>query len=132
HHLDQALAGNGAAALLVLGLDHFKDVNFSLGHRWGDRLLERVADRLGRVLTPDQRLARLGGDEFAILLPGVADPATAGIVAQRVLRTLELPLRIEEESLTVGASLGLACGPIDGTDAEALLRCADVALHQAK
>jgi diguanylate cyclase (GGDEF)-like protein len=130
--LNQILAAGTPVALLVLGLDHFKEVNFSFGYQLGNRLLARVADRLGRMLAPEQQLARLDGDLFALVLPGVADQQAAMAVARRALRTLELPVSIDTESLTIGASIGVAFGPADGADADALLRCADVALDHAK
>jgi diguanylate cyclase (GGDEF)-like protein/PAS domain S-box-containing protein len=118
-------------AMLVMDLDRFKDVNDTLGHHAGDELLRQVARRLQSTLRAGDTVARLGGDEFAVLLP-TSDMVNARMVAGKLLRGLALPFVIEERDLEIGASIGIALFPEHGTDAETLLRRADVALYAAK
>jgi diguanylate cyclase (GGDEF)-like protein len=118
-------------ALMLLDLDHFKAVNDSLGHRYGDLLLQHVALRLRNALQPSDLAARLGGDEFALLLPAT-DQVHAMQAAYRVLRTIEVPFQIEGHVLRVGGSIGVALYPEHGTDVHTLLRCVDIAMYQAK
>ncbi|GAC1485707.1 MAG: hypothetical protein NVS1B1_00180 [Candidatus Limnocylindrales bacterium] len=122
--------GSGLA-ILLLDLDRFKDVNDTFGHATGDRLLEQVADRLGDALRDGDLVARLGGDEFAFVLPG-ADAESASNVAQRILRLLERPFLIDDQTVTIGASIGIALAPEHGMDSQALLQHADVAMYVAK
>ena len=118
-------------AVAVLDLDRFKTVNDSLGHRAGDELLVRVAERLhGAVRAPDT-IARMGGDEFTILLPDVADGGE-GAVAQRILEAFVPPFEVDGHRLRVSPSIGIATAPHDGDGFEDLLRCADVAMYRAK
>jgi diguanylate cyclase (GGDEF)-like protein len=121
-----------AFSLLVMDLDRFKYVNDTLGHHIGDELLREAADRLRDALAPyTDMVARLGGDEFAILLPNM-DSDAAVRVADLVLKTLEQPIFIEQQFVDVGASIGIASFPKDGTDASVLLRRADIAMYVAK
>ena len=124
---------NGASvAVLCLDLDHFKDVNDTLGHSAGDDLLEAVADRLRSCIRQGDVVARLGGDEFALLQDGAEQPRDASALAERVVAALETPFELEGHRVRVGASLGIAVAPGDGQDADRLLRCADMALYRAK
>ncbi|HWE61085.1 MAG TPA: EAL domain-containing protein [Chloroflexota bacterium] len=118
-------------ALLLLDMDRFKAVNDSLGHRYGDLLLQQVALRLRNALQPADLAARLGGDEFALLLPET-DQVSAMRTALRIRRILETPFQVEGHVLRVGASLGVALCPEHGTDVHTLLRCVDIAMYQAK
>jgi diguanylate cyclase (GGDEF)-like protein len=129
--LDDAPDDAGPLALLLLDLDHFKEVNDTFGHERGDALLQEVAARLRGVVRVSDTVARLGGDEFAVLLPGM-DAAGAGRVAEAICATLDAPLRVEEQMLRVGASVGIALGPVHGVDGPTLLRRADVAMYAAK
>ncbi|MGH2377075.1 MAG: putative bifunctional diguanylate cyclase/phosphodiesterase [Candidatus Limnocylindria bacterium] len=131
----QALAvshrdGTGVA-LLLMDLDHFKEVNDTFGHHIGDLLLREVGPHLRSELRAGDTLARLGGDEFGVLLPATT-PAMAAAVAGRLLRAVERPFVIEDQPLTIGASIGIASAPEHGRDAETLLRRADVAMYVAK
>jgi diguanylate cyclase (GGDEF)-like protein len=121
-----------SAALLLIDLDRFKEVNDTLGHDHGDELLIEVADRLGRGLRAHDLLARLGGDEFAILLPEVPHRGAVAEVAARLHRALEEPFALRGVALTLEASIGVAVYPDDGRDLTTLLRRADVAMYEAK
>jgi diguanylate cyclase (GGDEF)-like protein len=132
HRLDEALAEPGArAALLVLDVDAFKDVNDTLGHDAGDLVLRRVAERLEHVALEADLLARVGGDEFAVLLTG-EQAGESGTVARRLRTLLEAPLEVEGLGLRLGSSIGIALAPRHAADATGLARRADVAMHLAK
>jgi diguanylate cyclase (GGDEF)-like protein len=118
-------------ALLFIDLDDFKDVNDSLGHAAGDELLRVVAARLHAIVRETDLVARLGGDEFALLLDDLDDPADALRLAERVVATLALPVRIGTREVHVGASVGLALRH-DGSTVEGWVREADVAMYAAK
>lgn len=119
-------------AVLMLDLDHFKNVNETLGHHAGDRLLKAVAQRLLGVLREGDLAARLGGDEFAIIVTDLADAREAATVAERVLRVLAEPFAIDGLRLRSGGSIGVSLYPVDADSADALLRTADTALFEAK
>jgi diguanylate cyclase (GGDEF)-like protein len=119
-------------AVLLLDLDRFKEVNDSLGHAVGDKLLQKVADRLRENLREDDTVARLGGDEFAILRPDFEGSDSAPNLAGRLIQAIERPYPIESHHLTIGTSAGIAMGPGDGADPELLLKQADLALYRAK
>ena len=127
-----ARRGGPAPAVMLMDLDRFKEINDTLGHQAGDRVLEEVAIRLQRVLRASDTIARLGGDEFAVLLGGVSDADAAARVAGVVTDVLEEPVLVQDMALTVEASLGIALSPEHGDDVDALIRCADVAMYQAK
>jgi diguanylate cyclase (GGDEF)-like protein len=120
------------AALLVMDLDGFKEVNDALGHACGDRLLELVAARLAEAVGSGETIARLGGDEFAVLLPDCSGPAAALTRADALLAALEAPFELEGLRLDVVGSIGVAVHPEHGHDVDALLRHADVAMYAAK
>jgi diguanylate cyclase (GGDEF)-like protein len=133
--LDQALSrfgrGNGFA-LLIIDLDHFKNVNDTLGHPIGDRLLLAVAERLQACVRETDTVARVGGDEFAVVQTGVARPDDAAELAGRIVRVLGEPFELDEHQLLIGASLGIAVAGTDGTSADTLMKNADLALYRAK
>jgi diguanylate cyclase (GGDEF)-like protein len=118
-------------ALLLLDLNGFKEINDTLGHQAGDRVLRWVAARVRSMLREADTVARLGGDEFAIVLP-MTDVDGAVLAAQKVLSEIEQPCVIDECSLSVRASLGIACYPEHGRSAETLLQKADIAMYVAK
>ena len=121
-----------AAAVLVLDLDGFKDVNDTLGHEQGDRLLVEVGERLRRAVGPAAVVARLGGDEYAVLLTGDVDAAGAAGAASAVLAALEEPVALGGTEVEVGGSVGIALAPEHAADAAVLLKRADAAMSQAK
>ncbi|GLZ01483.1 bifunctional diguanylate cyclase/phosphodiesterase [Actinoplanes sp. NBRC 103695] len=121
----------GMLALLLIDLNHFKEVNDTLGHSAGDQVLREVAIRLESAARPDDLVARLGGDEFAVLLTGLPSPAIAKHRAETLLAALEQTIEVDGMRLTVEACGGIALAPGSGGVTE-LLRRADVAMYQAK
>jgi diguanylate cyclase (GGDEF)-like protein len=121
-----------ACALLLIDLDRFKPVNDTLGHPVGDALLEKVADRLRSTVRPTDTVARIGGDEFVILQAGIRDAAGTQALARRIVDLIGRTYMVEGHLLTIGASVGVALAPEDGTDADRLLKNADLALYRAK
>ncbi len=119
-------------AVLVLGLDHFKAVNDTLGHGAGDKLLRAVAKRLRSTLREEDALARLNSDEFAIVQSGLARPEDAVLLCKRLLEAIGDPFLLDGHSVVVGASIGIAMAPSDGDESEKLLKNADMALSRAK
>jgi diguanylate cyclase (GGDEF)-like protein len=130
--LAQAARHQRNGALLFIDLDRFKIVNDSLGHAAGDALLEAVAERVGAVLRAGELLFRMGGDEFTVILPDIADAADAAHAAQRIVKRLAEPFVVLGHELQVGASVGIATFPGDGSDPETLLKNADAAMYDAK
>jgi len=119
-------------AVYYLDLDHFKDVNDTLGHPAGDLLLKQVAGRLKSAIRETDKVARFGGDEFAILATEFSDPTDAGIVATKIISAMKRPFRINGAEVHSGATIGIACYAPGDEDAETLLAHADVALYRAK
>ncbi len=125
-------AAGSRFALLLVDLDRFRDINDTLGHDAGDRLLRGVADRLRRSVRAGDLVVRVGGDEFAVLLTGIRSVEAAETVASALARALARPVSFEGMLLSVEASVGIACFPEDGETVDELLRRADVAMYQAK
>jgi diguanylate cyclase (GGDEF)-like protein len=134
--LDTALRHAGkddrSVALLMIDLDHFKELNDTMGHHTGDLLLQQVGPRLRQALREADTLARLGGDEFAVVLTDLPDRDTAERVAQRIRALLAEPFLLEELAMHVSASIGIAQFPEHANDGGTLLQRADVAMYQAK
>ncbi len=119
-------------ALLMVDLDRFKAVNDSLGHMTGDKLLAQVSARLQSLMDDNLLVGRLGGDEFAIVIRDASQPELVRRVANDVIEALTEPYQVDQHTLYVGASVGSAVGPRDGTTVEELMRNADLALYRAK
>ncbi|WP_246191407.1 bifunctional diguanylate cyclase/phosphodiesterase [Aureimonas leprariae] len=119
-------------AVLCLDLDHFKEVNDTLGHAAGDILLQEVGQRLNACILPSDTVARLGGDEFAIVQNGVNQPLEANALSRRILESLNRPYMVDGSELHVGVSIGVAFAEAENDGADALLKNADIALYRAK
>lgn len=120
-------------AVLMLDLDHFKDVNDSYGHQAGDQLLLQVASRLKQKVRDTDVVARLGGDEFAIILSGLNQPDDAALVADKLIQSMTTPFLLADKvELTLGASIGIGLYPEHGDNTASLLQGADAALYKAK
>ncbi|MGE5159448.1 MAG: putative bifunctional diguanylate cyclase/phosphodiesterase [Gemmatimonas sp.] len=130
--LEGSEATNKRVAVLCVDLDLFKNVNDSYGHPMGDRLLKQVADRLRSQVRGNNLAARLGGDEFAVILASDLSPNEASHFASRLIGVLSAPYEIDGNEVVIGASIGIALSPGDGTTGEELLRNADMALYRAK
>ncbi len=128
--------------LLYIDLNGFKRINDSLGHAVGDRVLREVARRITQAIRGSDAIfrsppttsevARLGGDEFTVILDEIADPASAEVVAHRILANLARPTRVDGQELYLGASIGIGVFPEDAGEMEALIQCADSAMYAAK
>jgi diguanylate cyclase (GGDEF)-like protein/PAS domain S-box-containing protein len=119
-------------AFMMIDLDRFKAVNDTLGHPVGDRLLMRVSERLKQLMSENEMVGRLGGDEFAVVVRDATDTAGIERLAQSIIDTVSRPYEIDQNTLFIGASVGLAVGPRDGRTAEMLIRSADLALYRSK
>ena len=121
-----------ALALIFLDVDKFKEVNDTLGHSAGDEVLQHVARQIGSAVRKSDSVARIGGDEFVVVLPGVAERAEAERLAQAVTGAISLPLQIGGRPLSVAASFGISLYPLDGGNADELLRVADESMYRMK
>ena len=119
-------------AVMFLDLDLFKQINDTLGHDIGDAVLTEVSARLNQCVREEDMVARLGGDEFVILMPELNDEADAARLASRIIASVSAPLLLANRELHVTTSVGVALFPLDGTEADSLLKCADTAMYQAK
>lgn len=134
--LDQAILQNRRegthTAVLCLDLDRFKNINDTLGHETGDKLLVQVARRCRDTLRESDTIARQGGDEFVIVLSDLNQPQDATLAARKLLEALERPYKLANHTLTVTGSIGIAIHPEDGETVSSLLRHADTAMYRAK
>jgi len=128
----QAKRRNLPVAVLFIDLDGFKAVNDTLGHAGGDQLLRQVAARLQAAVRTGDTVAHISGDEFAIVLPELAQPEDAALVAQKVIESLAEALQVQDSEVFVTASVGIAAFPADGADADTLIGAADAAMYRAK
>jgi diguanylate cyclase (GGDEF)-like protein len=119
-------------AFMMIDLDRFKAVNDTLGHPVGDRLLGRVSERLSQLVGDNEMVGRLGGDEFAVVMRDATDSARVDQLAQTIIEALSRPYEVDQYTLYIGASVGVAIGPRDGRTAEMLIRSADLALYRSK
>lgn len=132
HVIVQCARKGGQVSLLFIDLDRFKHINDSRGHGVGDEVLRIIADRLGAVLRGDDFVARLGGDEFAVVMSHPKTLRAASRVAQKVIETLNEPFKIDGHTYSISASIGISVYPDDASDANTLLRQADMAMYKAK
>ena len=131
--MDRAKRQDSCVAVLFIDLDHFKNINDSLGHPVGDALLTTIAERLQQRLRETDILARLGGDEFMVLLENINTPEEAAQIASALLRLFESPFSLaDEREVYLGASIGISLYPDDSRDRDELVRNADAAMYQAK
>ena len=130
--LSVAMRRDRRAALMVLDLDGFKEVNDAFGHAYGDAMLRRVAMRMSMTLREYDLIARIGGDEFVVLLPEIDDPDVARRVAEKLIGAASEDVEFGERPSHMGASVGIAVFPTDGQDFDTLLRRADAAMYASK
>jgi diguanylate cyclase (GGDEF)-like protein len=128
----QRAVGGERLSILLMDLNRFKEVNDTLGHHYGDLLLQEIADRLRVACEDAEAIARLGGDEFAVLVTGMAPYEDATAVAQRIAESFEQPFELADFVVEAEASIGIALYPDDGADVDTLLQRADVAMYRAK
>jgi diguanylate cyclase (GGDEF)-like protein len=130
--INQVRQGGPSAAVFYIDLDHFKDVNDTLGHHIGDELILNVTQRLSRIVRGDDLVARLGGDEFAIITTCASDSYSLQAIAGRIIAALCAPYSISGHNIIIGASIGIAVIDRRAHDAGDILRYADMALYRAK
>jgi diguanylate cyclase (GGDEF)-like protein/PAS domain S-box-containing protein len=130
--LETIAVGGRLLALLYVDLDNFKNINDSLGHGQGDRLLQIVATRMKAAVSMHDLVARMGGDEFVVVAPLMPDNDAVDKLALRLRTAVSAPIALENATVTVTASLGIVIFPNDGSDVKTLLKHADIALYQAK
>ncbi|MGZ8160473.1 MAG: EAL domain-containing protein [Methylobacter sp.] len=132
HEIFLAQRDNTRLALFYIDLDHFKDVNDTLGHWAGDCLLQIIATRIQNCLRKSDTVARLGGDEFTIILPGLTGIADATELALLLIDVITKPVQIKDSTVFVGSSIGIAVFPDDGDDFDTLTKHADIAMYASK
>jgi diguanylate cyclase len=130
--IERARANDQRCALIWIDLDHFKEINDVHGHVAGDRILNAVADKLRFELPADVMISRFGGDEFVVFYDQIGDATEVRLVGQQLRRLLNRPIVLDERSIAVGASIGVAVYPDDAANTDDLLKNADLALHYAK
>lgn len=119
-------------AIMVLDMDHFKGVNDTFGHEYGDKLLQIASTTLQNLLRKQDTIARIGGDEFVLLLPGIKRFSDIEIIAEKIVNAFRTPVVIEDQELLITISIGIAIYPHDGKDIHELLRNADLSMYQVK
>ena len=132
HTVERVARAQTSAAVMVIDLDHFKEVNDTLGHAAGDQLLCQVARRLEASVRSADTVARFGGDEFVVVIEGIKSLESTEAVAAKILVELALPFTLGNETARIGGSIGVAVYPDAGRTAEELLRAADLAMYEAK
>jgi diguanylate cyclase (GGDEF)-like protein len=132
HAIARARRAELQLAILFIDLDHFKEINDKLGHAVGDVMLLAVADRLRTTVREADTVARLGGDEFIVMIEDVDNVDAVAMVAHKIIESLATPVWYQEQSLAVGASIGIALYPNDGTTTTEIIAAADQAMYRAK
>lgn len=132
HSLRSAIARETNCSFFLIDLDHFKNINESLGHSLGDQLLQAVAQRMAKILDEQSSLARFGGDEFAIISESISTPEKAAALAQKIIHTQKEPFIIGDNQLFINLSIGICFYPLSVSSVEEIMRNADSALSKAK
>ncbi|MES9874680.1 MAG: EAL domain-containing protein [Candidatus Sedimenticola sp. 6PFRAG7] len=132
HGIEKAKRNRKQMALLYIDLDNFKEINDSLGHKVGDRVLEIVSQRLREATRDEDTLARFGGDEFTIFLENIKENYSASVLAEKIIKTIAEPILIEDHSFYIGSSIGISLYPENGLTSQDLLKYADAAMYKAK
>ncbi|GAB4473996.1 MAG: hypothetical protein Kow0088_09720 [Anaerolineales bacterium] len=133
HALKRAAREKRSLAVFLIDLDHFKELNDTLGHHKGDLVLQEVARRLLGVLRQSDTVARMGGDEFCVILEDLTQPEDAAQVARKLLQAIAKPYAVDENvTWSLSTSIGISIYPLDGDNAETLMICADIAMYRAK
>ncbi|MFT6895636.1 MAG: diguanylate cyclase (GGDEF)-like protein [Paraglaciecola sp.] len=132
HAIDHAVRNHSTIALFFIDLDKFKQVNDSLGHKAGDTLLQEISSRLLSLLRKDDTVARLGGDEFVVMVENVQNADKLSGLANEIIRVIDTPVQLDNQSVGVSSSIGIALFPDDATNSQELLENADVAMYHAK
>jgi diguanylate cyclase (GGDEF)-like protein/PAS domain S-box-containing protein len=130
--IENAKQEESRCALLFFDLDNFKNINDTLGHIVGDRLLKAVADRLKKVLRKEDMLSRIGGDEFTVIIHQGEDPVEIAHIAEQINAAVAVPFAIDNNELFIGASIGISIYPTDGEDSDELVKAADTAMYHVK
>ncbi|MBI4634089.1 MAG: sensor domain-containing diguanylate cyclase [Deltaproteobacteria bacterium] len=119
-------------ALMMLDLDEFKEINDNMGHQTGDILLQKVGERLSGIVRESDTVARLGGDEFMLVIPNTTNPEDAVVIAGKIITALRPPFILDSHKIQITTSIGIAIFPNHGSDANTLMRHADIAMYSAK
>ena len=130
--ITHAKRNNSKVAVMFLDLDRFKSINDTLGHGFGDQLIQTVSQRISACLREGDTLSRFGGDEFTLLLPNIHSQNDASIIARKINRELKLPFYIEQHEVFISGSIGIALFPDHGTQIEMLIQNADIAMYHTK
>jgi diguanylate cyclase (GGDEF)-like protein/PAS domain S-box-containing protein len=130
--LAQARRHQQRLSIMLLDLDHFKDINDTLGHSVGDKLLRVVGERLKGLLRTSDTIARIGGDEFLLLLLEITQKKNVTTIAQKILESIRKPFTVDDHEIMITTSIGIAIFPDDGDDADTLMKSADLAMYRAK
>ncbi len=131
-HIVHAHRENQMVGLLYIDLDRFKNINDSLGHNVGDKLLQQTAERLKKCVREADTVGRLSGDEFIIILSNIVDPKDASNIAEYIIKRISEPYHIDTHEVFITPSIGITLYPLDGTKSEELLKHADAAMYRAK
>jgi diguanylate cyclase (GGDEF)-like protein/PAS domain S-box-containing protein len=132
HAIARAHRTQDKMALMFLDIDHFKQINDTLGHHVGDQLLQLVARRLTACVREGDTVARLGGDEFTVILESITQPGDVPPIAQKIIAALAQPMLLDGQELVVTASIGISLYPHDSEEPDELIKCADAAMYAAK
>ncbi len=130
--LKKAQRKQDKVALLFIDIDHFKKINDSLGHAVGDKVLQEVTKRFNKIIRGSDTLARLGGDEFTVIMENISEGQTASLLAQRLVKSLNVPIVIQKNEFYLSCSIGISLYPDDGNSVENLLKYSDTAMYKAK